>query len=425
MARICLIRQFYYPLDIRVRREVEALLAAGHEVDVICVRRPGEPAHERQGRLTVRRLAVKHRRGGAAEYLLQYGHFMALAAAIAGWRHLRRRYDVVQANSMPDALVFAAIIPKLLGARVLLDLHESMPEFFATKFKVSPRHPGVRLMAALEQAAIRFADSAVTCTEQQRQRFIERGAHPRTVSVILNAADESIFDAARFPHRGRQPDRFVLICHGSVEERYGLDTIIRAVALLADEIPGLRFEVYGEGTYRDELHRLTGALGVQQNVWFSDGFVPMDALLRAIAEADAGVVAMKRDAFRDLTHCNKMYDFIAMGLPVICSRTGSVEAYFPDSAFAYFTSDDPADLARAIREVWAAPDHAARLVAEAQRVNEPYRWPHQRAKYLRIVDRLVARSPRIGRERSGAGQTAARRTHHAPRIANSELRTPN
>ena len=53
---------------------------------------------------------------------------------MAAFLHLRRRYDVVQAHTIPDTVVFASIVPKLFGARVMLDLHECMPEFFSTKF---------------------------------------------------------------------------------------------------------------------------------------------------------------------------------------------------------------------------------------------------------------------------------------------------
>jgi len=115
----------------------------------------------------------------------------------------------------------------------------------------------------------------------------------------------------------------------------------------------------------------------------------MRELLRAMVEADAGVVAVRRDIFRDLTHCNKMFDFITMRKPAIVSRTRSVEAYFDDSCFEMFTSGDDADLARAIDELYRNPDLRVRLVREALRANEPYRWPHQRALYLGIVDRLA------------------------------------
>src|SRR4051812_20231961 len=103
MARVCIIRQGFFPLDTRVRREVHALEASGHEVDVICTRLPGQRVRERVGRVTAYRLPLPSHRGeGRARYIAQYGLFAAGAALAATVLHLRRRWDVVQVNSMPD-----------------------------------------------------------------------------------------------------------------------------------------------------------------------------------------------------------------------------------------------------------------------------------------------------------------------------------
>jgi glycosyltransferase involved in cell wall biosynthesis len=120
----------------------------------------------------------------------------------------------------------------------------------------------------------------------------------------------------------------------------------------------------------------------------------MDDLVRAVASADAGIVAMKRDAFRDITHCNKMFDFITMRKPALVSRTSAVHAYFGDDCFEMFESADPVDLARAIRRLHEDPERRAQLVARATQRNERYRWPRQRAQYLRIVRRVLPRDPR-------------------------------
>lgn len=391
MARICIIRQLYYPLDPRVRREVESLEMAGHEVDIICLAQPDELRYEQNGRVTIRRLPLRRHRGSMLHYLLEYATFTALAGVMISLLHLRHRYELVQVNSIPDALVFSALVPKLLGARVLLDLHECMPEFFSTRFKTGLHHPMVRVVAWLEQASIRFADYAITCSEQMREAFVGRGATADKISVILNGSDESVFNTERYPFEKGNSGEFVLISHGTVEERYGLDTIIRAVALLKDEIPELRFDIYGEGSFKPDLQVLAKDLGVEDRVRFSQGFVPLDELVDAIALADAGVVAMKRDAFRDLTLCNKMYDFITMRKPALVSRTRSVEAYYGDSCFQMFTSDDERDLARAIRELHADPELRERLVQRASEVNEPYRWPQQRKLYQRIISSLIAK----------------------------------
>jgi glycosyltransferase involved in cell wall biosynthesis len=392
VPRVCMIRQYYYPQDPRFRVQVEAL-AADYAVDVICLRRPGEKLRERAGNVAVYRVPFSHRRGDKLFQLVEYAAFFLIAGILASALHIRRRYRLIQVCSLPDALVFAALVPKLLGARVVLDLRETMPEFYATKFGVGMKHPLVRLIAFLEQASIRFADFSITCTEQMKEAFVARGANAEKIGIVLNSADETIFDPGRFPVSAPDPSRFTMVCHGSIEERYGLDTVIRAVAELRDEVPGIQFAIYGEGAYRPALEQLVDDLGVRAHVTFSDGFVPLDDLLWAIARADAGIVAMKRDAFRDLTHCLKMYDFISMRKPVICSRTRSVAAYFDDTCFQFFESDDPRDLARAIRELHANPMLAASMVERATETNEEYRWPNERIRYQDMIKRVMLGQP--------------------------------
>jgi glycosyltransferase involved in cell wall biosynthesis len=383
--RIAVVRQGLFEVDPRCRREVHALLQEGHEVDVIARRDEGRPWLERDGNLTVRRLPIPFRRGGALTYLTDYAIFFLAAFVVLTALHLRRGYKLVQVHSLPDPLVFAALVPKLTGARVVLDLHECMPEFFATKFGVGLDHWAVRAVGAVEQASIRFADFTITCTNQMRDAFIGRGADPDRVGVVHNTAEEDIFDPEQHPPRARDNGRFTLICHGSVEERYGLDTAIKAVATLVDEIPELRLQIYGKGGQLAELRELACELDVRDRVDFNGRWVPIEELLDAIAAADGGIVAMKRDAFRDLVHCNKMYDLIAMRRPVITSRTRSVEAYFSDDAFLYFTAEDHEDLARAIKRLYADPDLGEKLVEQAGEEVEPYRWPRQREQYKRYV----------------------------------------
>ena len=389
MGRILVVRQNYFPLDIRVRREVQALHSAGYEVDVVCVARSGERWRERWEGVRILRLPIDLRHGGALSYLLKYAVFAVVAGILAAVLHLRRRYRLVQVNSLPDTLVFSALVPRFLGVPVLLDLHETMPEFFATRFRKSIDAPVVRLVAAAEQASIRFASHVITCTKEMKEAFVARGAGPGKIDVVLNSADESIFDIERYPPQARQDGRFVLMVHGSVEERYGIDTTIHALALLADELPGLELQVYGRGSQLPQLERLAEELHVSDRVRFMREWLPIDQVVHALSRADAGVVAMKRDAFRDLTHCNKMYELVTMRRPAIVSRTRSVETYFDEECFAWFESNDPQELARAIRRLHDDPDWARALVERAALRNEPYRWAHQREHYLEVIRRTT------------------------------------
>jgi glycosyltransferase involved in cell wall biosynthesis len=395
MSNVLLIRQGMVPFDPRVKRAIDALIRDGHQVDVLCVGAPGQPPFECSPGLTVRRLRPLDDRRGLLAYVLEYATFLITAAWLAGWLHLRRRYALVQVHSMPDALVFAAAIPKLLGARVVLDLMEPSPEFFASKFRVGMTHPLVRFVAFFEQLSIRFADHVLTCTDQMRDAFVRRGAPQDKITVVLNSTNPEQFDARRFPPRPRSAEQFLLMCHGTVEERYGIDTVIRAVAELKDELPALHFNIYGIGSYVSTLRELAAELGVEDRVSFIERLLPLSQLLRAIADADVGVVAMKRDVFRDITHCNKMFDYIAMHRPAIVSRTAAVQAYFDDDCFELFESGNVRDLARAIRRLYHDPDRCQRLVEHALEVTRPYGSAIQREVYLNAVRRLLSkhRSP--------------------------------
>ena len=190
MVRACLVREHYVPQDSRVDRELRALAGSGYRVDVICLRADGQPWRERRAGGTVYRLPLRHSRGrGRLRYVAEYATFFVLAGALLTALHARRRYRLVQVNSLPDALVFAAAVPRLTGARVLLDLQECMPEFFATKFGVGLDHPVVRLIARVEQASIRFAHLVVTPTRQMRDAFVGRGASPQRILVVMDGAD--------------------------------------------------------------------------------------------------------------------------------------------------------------------------------------------------------------------------------------------
>jgi glycosyltransferase involved in cell wall biosynthesis len=210
--------------------------------------------------------------------------------------------------------------------------------------------------------------------------------------VVHDGADEQVFRRDGLAASNGSTGSFTLICHGTVEERYGLDTVIRAVALLKPQLPVLRFQILGQGSYLPALEELARELGVEDSVYFSRRFVPTPALVRAIAAADAGVVAMKRDAFRDLTLCGKLFDFITMRTPTIASRTRSVQEYFDDSCLRYFTSGDADDLARAIRELHGDPRLRSEMAERAAAAGEPYRWPHQRERYLKVVEGQIERA---------------------------------
>jgi len=209
--------------------------------------------------------------------------------------------------------------------------------------------------------------------------------------VVINSFDDERFKPERYiGAASKAGDTFTLICHGTIEPNYGLDLVVRAVGMLRDRIPGLRLDIWGDGTHRPAVQALTRELGLEDRVRFT-GWVTMEELMPHLAAADAGVVAVRRDAFRDVTLCTKMFDLVSLRKPVIISRTRAVEGHFGSECFQIFESEDVPGLADAIYAVYADPQLRERLVRSATARNESYRWVHQAKRYVDIIEGLAAR----------------------------------
>jgi len=192
-GRVCIVRHSFYPEELNVKREAEALRDFGFQVTVICLRGPGERAREVVEGVEVHRLPVGHQRGKIARYLFEYNAFFVLASWRLLWLHLRSPFRFVQVNTMPDYLVFVTLIPKLTGVKVVLHMHEPMPELFATMFPPRYARLFLPLIRLSERASLAYADRALTVTREMRDNFGRRGADVNKITVVVNVPDERLF----------------------------------------------------------------------------------------------------------------------------------------------------------------------------------------------------------------------------------------
>ncbi len=389
---VAIVRHSYYPSELNVKREAEALRSAGFDVHVVCLRNEGEAKRENVEGVEVYRLPVGHQRGSVLRYLWEYNAFFLLASLELARLHRRYRFVAVQVNTMPDYLVYAALYPKMTGAKVVLHLHEPVPELFYTMF---PDRwftgPFVRLLKWVEQGAIRFADRALTVTDQMRDNYVARGADRARISVVVNVPDDRYFrielyeDVVKRAAEVRRSERargvFRVMTHGAIEERYGYDTIVRAIARVQDEIPGVEFRFMGSGSFLDDVLGLAESLGIKDRVKYL-GFVPFETMIEEIVMADVCVVAVKKSLYSVLVHTNKMYEYMAMQRPVVASRLDSVAAYAPEGSILFFESGNEAELADCLRRAARHPEELDRQVEAASRFYETHRWNREREVYL-------------------------------------------
>ena len=386
--RVAMVVHAIFPGDPRIRRQSDALLEAGFEVDIICLRQPGEAAEERDGARRIVRLPVDRSFIGFAGHLAEYLAF----ALMAGWRlareHRRRRYDLVQVATVPDFLAFAALPEKVAGVPMLLDLHEDMPEFFRDRFSAPLLRPLLPMVTAASRGSAAVADHLITVHEPLRLLSIRRGVNPHRISVVMNGADGRLFDPKRYPRRPFMEDgELRLVHHSNLQRIYGLDLAIRGLARLSPPLRW-RLDVYGEGPWRGPIEEAIVETGTSDRVTLH-GRVPIDDLPGALAAADVGLVPSLKEPYLEYSLSTKLLELAAMGVPTIASDLATFRHHFSEAALRYVPGGEPAPLARAVEALAADPVAAAAMGEEARRQAEPFGWDVQRERYLAVVESLL------------------------------------
>jgi glycosyltransferase involved in cell wall biosynthesis len=317
---------------------------------------------------------------------------------------------------MPDAAVLCALGPKFYGARVVLDIHDTMPELYQDKFKGIRGAFGRRLLMAEERASAWFADRVVAVHEPHRERLVRAGVPASKLSVVMNLPDSQLFGGfsaaeerldsttsiavgnskapSASPMPGSNgaavdPEGFRLVCHGTVTVRLGLDLAVHAVARLRKRIPSIHLHIIGEGDFLPAVKKLTEELALQPHVTFTPS-VAVEQLPRALAPAAVGIVPNRASRATHLMLPAKLLEYAALGIPVIASRLYTMEYYFPPSTVRYFEPGNVEGLASAIEDLYHHPEDRERLRRNAAQVTANLSWERQRSQLFNTVDSLLA-----------------------------------
>jgi len=379
----------WYLTDGRVIRLVEAAADAGYRVDVICLRQPHEKFHEVCNGIHVYRVPMSRGFGLSLPVtVLCWCWFLLLAGATVTWLHLRRPYNVIHVHNMPDFLVFSTVFPKLLGAKVILDVQDVSPELMAAKAKSQLQAIVVRLAKLQERISTTFADHVVTAGWPFEKLLLRRGVPEEKLTIIINSTDPKVFPASlRQPIPTEPPDEtrpFILIYYGTVAERHGLDIAVRALALALRVVPHLRLDIKGCGEHLLKVKQLTEELGVSDHVVFSEDS-PYWEVVNFIVHSDVGIIPYQCDGFTDLLLPTKAYELAWMHRPIIASDTLAIRSMFRSESIALCDPSSPESFTEAIIDLYQHPEKRASMVANAAEDYVPYRWERMAKRYQQLL----------------------------------------
>jgi glycosyltransferase involved in cell wall biosynthesis len=389
VARVLIIAYTTYAHDGRVKRQAEALSSRGDKVDVICL--ASGPVSDTNG-VTIVGIEIPRYRGGSrTRYLRSYTNFFARAAALAIRRSFSARYDLVIVCTMPDAAILSALPCRLFGSRIVLDIHDTMPELYLDKFEGGRGRLGPRLLMAGERLSAWLADRVLAVHDLHAARLRQAGIPAEKIVVVTNGPDPRIFKpngCAGRPLAVAGDGPFTVVCHGTVTRRLGLVTAIEAMALVRGRLDDVRLRIIGTGDYLSEIKALSRRLNVESVVSFEDP-VPIHQLPQKLSASTVGLVPNYSTRATELMLPVKLLEFATLGIPVIAARLRTIEHYFGADAVRYFTPGSSRELAQAIEDLYFNPAQRCALSRCAARVVRELSWPAQSLRYYEAIDTLL------------------------------------
>jgi len=207
----------------------------------------------------------------------------------------------------------------------------------------------------------------------------------------MNSPQESVFESVKNRDRRMPDDKFIIMYHGTITERYGLDTAVDALALVIKEIPTAELHVYNDGEFRKTVEQQVQDLKLQDCVTFH-GRVTLERIAEIIPSIDVGVVPNHRDAFTELNLPTRILEYLCMNRSAVAPRTTGVLDYFNDQTVHLFEPDDPSDLARVLIDIHRNKENSDRVLAGGLEVYRKHTWAKQKQNLLDLVDDLTGKT---------------------------------
>ena len=390
LTRVAMLAHACYLTDPRVRREAEALASMGVEVHVISLAEQCEGAPQKSesvlNGVRIHRLPIRKKRGNFLRYLYEYAMVGLLGSLKLAKLHLRGGLDVVHVHNMPDILALAGIFPQLTGSKLVLDVHDPMPELYMS-WNHGERSLTVRLLRFQEALSCRVADRVISVNETMRENLRAKGVADEKTFIVHNFPDEALFRVCEIPNVWPQnPDRLVMLYCGTVTEHYDLGLAIKAIAKLAGQVP-VRLKIMGQGSKLREVLNLASSLGVRDSIEVV-GPVPIENVAEEMRKADVGISCHRAGIFGDLYFSTKIIEYVSQGLAVLSPRTYTINRYLPDDCLFYFEPGNDTALADAIRFAWHNPGEVLKRMTEARKALARLTWQSEKERFCRFYTDL-------------------------------------
>ena len=375
-----------YSKDGRVRLEAESLVKWGYEVTFLAGQEEDKPRTYMSEGVTVKEVGVRiYGDKNVMSYLYSYLNFMTRAFFACTQLFFRSGIRVIHVHNMPNMLVFTAIIPRLFGCKVVLDVHDTVPETYIAKFS-KPSRLMRHILHLEESMSFALAHKLVCVNDVQYDTLIQRGIPPDKITTIVTMPKYLNANSST-DHNGSQSRAFRIVNHGTVSKRLGIDLIVKASAKLAQEIPNFEFHLYGQGDDLRNVLNLIKTLGVTNAVHFH-GVIPWTSIPKELENMDVGILGNRRNVATELMLPLKLIDYVSLGLPAVVPRLKTIEYYFSEDMVTFYEPEDVDSMVQAVLSLYKDRQGMERQAQNAKSFLDRCSWENNQKGLKSLYDDL-------------------------------------
>jgi len=391
---LMLLENMTFPQDLRVRREANALYAAGYRVTVICPADKNQPHRETVNGVRVYRYPAPRAAIGFLGYIWEYGWSMVASFFLSARVFLTDGFDVIHAHNPPDTFVFIAMLYKLVGKRFVYDHHDLSAEMYQARLSGRGNRVVYRVLIWLEKLTCRFADHVIVTNESYKRFAVERGRVPETrITIVRNGIELSSLNGSE-PDRGlRGMGKTIIGFVGVMGFQDGVDCLLRVLQHLVYDLrrPDFHCVLIGGGDAWASLKAQAHQLGLDEHVQFM-GFIFGEELRRYLSAADICVDASPSNPYTNHSTMFKIMEYMSLGKPIVAFDL-TEHRFTAQDAAVYVPANDESAFARAIAQLMDDPQRRAALgEVGPRRIKTQLAWEYSIPNLLRAYRLVLPRT---------------------------------
>lgn len=379
----------HYPSDIRVSKEANTLLAAGHNICLLCVRRKGEKYHENVGGITVNRIDA-----GKSLYEFAFWDIVTSFRFVhPGFKkHLpafikQNNIDILHVHDLPLAKT-AILMKGRFPVKVVTDFHENYPEALKVWFSWRT-NVVVKLKNRLffnyekwlkfEKYAVDYSDHIIAVVDEMKERLMEKHGTPKKkITVITNTENKSFAERDPDPDIfGKLKTKYKVLYTGGLGPHRGVDTAIQGMKYL-DEFPDIYLIIIGSGSnaVMQKLKLLAKENQVEERVIFL-GYQPFSLFYSYMSAADINIIPHLKNGHTDNTVPHKLFQGMMSKKPLLVSSSTPLKRIIGEAeAGLVFQAGDPEDFARQVKFLFQHAEKCQQFAENGYHTtfNGSYNW---------------------------------------------------